>query len=92
LKNIQNGDSFYFVYLSNLNSLAMTTITVHPEDDSQIEAVKAFMKALKIKFEISKEKPYNPEFVEKIKRSEEDFKNGKFTRVKKEDLQNFLGL
>lgn len=70
----------------------MTTITVHPEDASQIEAVKAFMKALKIKFEISKEKPYNPEFVEKIKRSEEDFKNGKFTRVKKEDLQNFLGL
>lgn len=70
----------------------MTTITVHPEDASQIEAVKAIMKALKIKFEISKEKPYNPEFVEKIKRSEEDFKNGKFTRVKKEDLQNFLGL
>ncbi len=70
----------------------MTTITVHPEDASQIEAVKAIMKALKIKFEISKEKPYNPEFVEKIKRSEEDFKNGKFTRVKKEDLQDFLGL
>lgn len=70
----------------------MTTITVHPENASQIEAVKAIMKALKIKFEISKEKPYNPDFLEKIKRSEEDFKNGKFTRVKKEDLQNFLGL
>ena len=70
----------------------MTTITVHPEDASQIEAVKAIMKALKIKFEITKEKPYNPEFVAKIKRSQEDFKNGKFTRVKKEDLQSFLGL
>ncbi|HSN49532.1 MAG TPA: DUF2683 family protein [Flavobacterium sp.] len=70
----------------------MTTITVHPEDASQIEAVKAIMKALKIKFEITKEKPYNPDFVAKIKRSEEDFKNGKFTRVKKEDLQSFLGL
>jgi hypothetical protein len=67
-------------------------ITAHPQDDSQVEAVKAFMKALKIKFEISKEKPYNPEFVAKIKKSEQEFKDGKFTRVKKEDLQSFLGL
>ncbi|MDD5150895.1 MAG: hypothetical protein PHC28_10540 [Flavobacterium sp.] len=67
-------------------------ITAYPEDASQIEAVKAFMKALKIKFEISKEKPYNPEFVAKIKKSEQEFKDGKFTRVKKEDLQSFLGL
>ncbi|PKP40792.1 MAG: hypothetical protein CVT96_07660 [Bacteroidetes bacterium HGW-Bacteroidetes-13] len=36
--------------------MATIKITVHPKDDSQIEAVKAFMKALKIKFEISKEK------------------------------------
>ena len=28
-------------------------IIAHPKDDSQVEAVKAFMKALKIKFEIS---------------------------------------
>lgn len=31
-------------------------IKAHPQDESQVEAVKAFMKALKIKFEISKEK------------------------------------
>ena len=31
-------------------------ITLHAKDDAQIEAVKAFMKALKIKFEISEEK------------------------------------
>ena len=67
-------------------------ITAHPQDDSQVEAVKAFMKALKIKFEISKEKPYNAEFVAKIKKSEQEFKNGKFTQVKKVDLQSFLGL
>lgn len=68
----------------------MTTITVHPEDASQIQAVKTIMKALKIKFEISKEKPYEPDFVEKIKRSEEDFKNGKFTSVKVEDLTKYI--
>ncbi|MEX0996160.1 MAG: DUF2683 family protein [Flavobacteriaceae bacterium] len=36
--------------------MATVNITLHPKDDAQIEAVKAFMKALKIKFEISKEK------------------------------------
>jgi phosphoribosylamine-glycine ligase len=67
-------------------------ITAHTEDASQIEAVKAFMKALKIKFEISKEKSYNPEFVKKIEKSKKELKEGKSTRVKKEDLQSFLGL
>ncbi|KQB43570.1 DUF2683 family protein [Flavobacterium aquidurense] len=33
-------------------------ITAYTEDASQIEAVKAFMKALKIKFEIANVKPY----------------------------------
>jgi hypothetical protein len=33
-------------------------ITAYTEDASQIEAVKAVMKALKIKFEISKEKKF----------------------------------
>jgi phosphoribosylamine-glycine ligase len=67
-------------------------ITAYTEDASQIEAVKAFMKALKIKFEISQEKPYNPEFVAKIEKSKQEFKDGKSIRVKKEDLQSFLGL
>ena len=65
-------------------------IIAHPKDDSQVEAVKAFMKALKIKFEISKEKPYNPEFVAKMSISEQEFKDGESILVKKEDLQNFL--
>ncbi|CAA9196797.1 hypothetical protein FLA105534_01322 [Flavobacterium bizetiae] len=34
------------------------SITAYTEDASQIEAVKAFMKALKIKFEIANVKPY----------------------------------
>lgn len=33
-------------------------ITAYTQDASQIEAVKAFMKALKIKFEIANIKPY----------------------------------
>ena len=67
--------------------------TAYTEDDSQIEAIKAAMKALKIKFEISTEKTnYDPEFVEKIVKSKKEIAEGKVTRVKKDDLQNFLGL
>jgi|UPI0002F73AFA hypothetical protein len=38
--------------------MSTINITLHPNDDAQVEAVKAFMKALKIKFEISKEKTF----------------------------------
>jgi len=50
------------------------------------------MQALKIKFEISKTDEYNPEFVEKIMESREQVKNGRVTRVEKENLKEFLGL
>ncbi len=52
-------------------------ITAYPSDMSQIVAIKAVMKALKIKFEVSKEKPYNPEFVAKIQKGRQDYKDGK---------------
>jgi hypothetical protein len=65
---------------------------VHPENAEQVNALKAFVKALKIKFEIANEKPYNEDFVAKIKKSREEFEAGNFKRIEKEDLQNFLGL
>ncbi len=61
-------------------------IIAHPNSEDKYEALKAFMKALKIKFEISKEKPYNPEFVAKIEKSREQFKKGDYTVIKTEDL------
>lgn len=64
-------------------------ITAFTQDISQIDAIKAFMKALKIKFEIA-DKTYNPEFVAKIKQSEDDFKNGKFSTVKVENLGKYI--
>jgi hypothetical protein len=71
----------------------MTTFTIHTEDKEHLNAVKAVLKALKVKFEISKDyKPYNSEFVAKIKESKKQHTNGEYTTVKKEDLKNFLGL
>lgn len=64
-------------------------ITAYTNDEKQIEALKAFMKALKIKFEIKKEdNPYNPEFVEKIRQGDEDLKNGKGRTVTLEELDS----
>lgn len=65
-------------------------IKAYPADTSQVDAIKAFMKALKIKFELSKEgdKPYDAEFVEKIKQGDEDLKNGKGRTVTLDEMDN----
>ena len=64
----------------------------HPKTAEQVNALKAFMQALKIKFEITKEENYNPDFVQKIMESRLQAKEGKVTRVEKENLKEFLGL
>ena len=67
----------------------METISIkaYTNDASQIEAIKAFMKALKINFELEREKSlYRPEFVEKIRQGDEDIKHGRGKRVTLEEL------
>jgi hypothetical protein len=67
-------------------------IIAHPQTSEQLDVMKAFMKALKIKFEISKQSPYNSDFVDKIEKSKQEFENNDFKRVEKNELHNFLGL
>lgn len=67
-------------------------LIAHPKTIDQVNALKAFMQALKIKFEVSKEEAYDPDFVAKIEESRRQVREGKVTRVKKEDLKEFLGL
>jgi methyl coenzyme M reductase alpha subunit len=64
----------------------------HPKTDEQVSALKAFMQALKIKFEISKEEDYSPDFVAKIEESRQQYKKGEFVSVEKKDIKSFLGL
>ena len=66
-------------------------IKAYEATSSQLNAIKALMKALKIKFEVSKT-AYNPQFIEKIKKSEKEIEQGQFKHVQKEDLKSFLGL
>lgn len=60
----------------------MTVLNIKA-NHTQIIALKAFMKAMKIKFELPEEEksPYNPEFVKEIKQSDKDFAEGKGTKM-----------
>jgi hypothetical protein len=69
------------IIISKIRIMQTINITAHTEDASQIKAIKAVIKAFKIKYSISKasetESPYNSEFVAMVKQGEEDIKNGK---------------
>jgi hypothetical protein len=64
----------------------------HTVNSEQENVLKTLFKALKIKFEVMKEQPYNPDYVTKIKQSKKEFESGDFISIPKEDLQQFLGL
>lgn len=66
----------------------MEAILLHPENKEQLEAIKAVSKALKMKFETtaSDYSPYNPDFVDKIKKGDKDLKEGKGRSVTLEEL------
>lgn len=64
-------------------------IIFHTTNSEEMNALKAFGKALRLKFEIiTGEKAYNPEFVEKILSGEQDVKNGKGTVITMDDLNS----
>ncbi|MEZ4773225.1 MAG: hypothetical protein R3D00_08580 [Bacteroidia bacterium] len=67
-------------------------LIAYPQTAEEINALKAFMQALAIKFEVSTAENYNPDFVQKVVESRQQARNGKVTRVKKENLKEFLGL
>ncbi|RFC54974.1 DUF2683 family protein [Brumimicrobium aurantiacum] len=71
---------------------AGNTYIIHTENQEQANALKAFVKALKMKLEETNDKSYNPDFVKKIKRSKKEFQEGKYTTVNKDNLESFLGL
>lgn len=64
----------------------METLIIHTEDSEKTKIVKAFLKALHIKFEAKRDMPYDPQFVKKIKESTTEAKNGKLTTIETADL------
>lgn len=56
-------------------------LIANPSDEKELSVIKAFFEALKIKFEIAQDSPYDPEFVAKIERGREDYRNGKGIKI-----------
>ena len=63
-------------------------IIVHPANEQEMNVIQAFFKALKIKFEVSKESTYNPEFVEKVLQGKKDIEEGKGVALSVEELND----
>jgi len=66
----------------------METFIVQPKNQYERKALKAFFKALEVSFktEEREEVIYNPDFVAKIKRGDEDIKAGRTTKVSLDDI------
>ena len=64
----------------------MEILTIHTKNKAQSKAIKAVLKAMEIPFETERKSSYNPEFVAKIKASEEEEKYGKTKAIKTDNL------
>ena len=52
---------------------------------------KRLCKLIKIKFEVSREENYSPDFLAKIEESRQQYKKGEFVSIEKKDIKSFLG-
>jgi len=60
----------------------------YPINIEQENVLKAFFKALKIKFEITRETPYDKDFVNMVLQAEDSIKRGKGKKVSSEEFDN----
>ena len=63
----------------------METVIARPANKEQLAALKAIMKAMKVDFTTEKS-TFNPEFLAKVERAEEQIKSGKYRKVTPADL------
>lgn len=60
---------------------AQNILIAHPTNANELGVIKAFFEALKIKFEVAEESPYNPEFVAKIQKGRKAIAEGKGVKI-----------
>lgn len=61
-------------------------IIAHPSNEQEMNVIKAFFEALKIKFEVANDSPYDPEFVDKIEKSRKQAAKGKTVKIDLDDI------
>lgn len=64
----------------------MQAIISYPQKKEEMQAIKAVLKVLKVRFEDKELSPYNPEFVAKIRESEEDLKAGRTRKITLDEI------
>ena len=64
------------------------TFIVHAVNVEQENVLKAFFKALKIKFEVAHKSPYDKNFVDMVLQAEDSIKQGKGKRVSSAEFDN----
>jgi len=68
-----------------------TTYIIQPKNAEQESALKAFLTALKMKFELREGNPYDHEFLLKIQNSKKEAREGELTKVSLEEIKKILG-
>lgn len=61
-------------------------VRIYPDNKEQLNAVKTIFKALKIKFEVEAEAPYDQKFVDKVLTAKQEIKEGKGVSVNLDNL------
>mgnify|MGYP006308709243 CR=1 FL=1 len=67
-------------------------VKIFPENATQFDAIKAFMKTFRIKFEVEDEKTYNPEFVKMVLEAEKEIEEGKGFDMDPKDIDKLWEL
>ena len=67
---------------------ASNIFIAHPINVEQENVLKVLFEALKIKFEVAKESPYNEDFVNMVLQAEDSIKQGKGKKVTSEEFDN----
>jgi hypothetical protein len=64
----------------------MTILTIDTKDKAVLKAVKALLRGFEVPFEIEDDSPYDPEFVAKIQRSQQQAKEGKTVKIELDEI------
>jgi len=67
-------------------------IVARPENEHQLDSLKAFLEALKINFDIKVDDRYDSSFVEKIMLSKQQALEGNIRKMDSSEIEQLLGI
>lgn len=74
-----------------MKRILVESIIIHTKNKKQAKIFESLAEALGITFEKQDSlSPYNEHFVKRIRKSEKDFAEGRFTSVEKKGIDNFI--